>query len=845
MAKITRKNFLGLTTAALAVTPLTADEKKDLTVPVIPEIKTDYGTEKQVPLLCRMCAQFCPMIAHVKDGKLIRIESNKKVPLGGVCGRGRAAISALYNPDRVKTPLIRTGERGNGEFREASWDEALKMVGDKLKSLRESGEARAVSYFPRFNAARGLDSEFFQILGTPNIIGYADACFANSLTLSYGAILGGNDDKGLPTAGSSDLTPDYENAKYGILISRNPGGGLVTFAWGAGFGKGKKNGLKVTCVDPRKPSEVGESDADWVSIRPGTDVAFLLGIMNEIITKKFYDVSYLLKNTNAAMLIEDSTGLPVETKIIKDEKGKELTDFIVYDEESKEFKFSSEAKKPALNGSYTYTGKKVQTAFSLIEKNVKTYTPEWAQTKSDVPSKKIKSIAERLNTNKPAVFIERGYRSCRYSNSMEEKKLILMLNALLGTLGSKGGLIFQRSIRLGKIMDTPKTKDKSVAEYYRKQPDFALINTKDCRRFYFKSILDGKPYKNKVAVFYGQNPVGGSTGSSKIIEAIKQLEMIVAITPFHSETTMYADVILPECTFMERDEAIHTQFKCAFPFAAVHRKAVEPLYQSKNGFWIYNELAKRTFPADEYKKYFGEYDKRGIEYIWSKQLAKIENLNDKEKTTFSAEKLLQEGVWAGETSYKVRVKTPSGKIELYSTFFAKSYKDLKEAKNKYAIHSSPLPNWIEPFWMQKRKKLNKDEFIPITAFSPISTFTGAQTRDNVILGEIGKKIDWDAVYVNSAKGKALGLKDGGTVEIFNIDLPEMKVKSKVIFTDSVHPDSLFSWYGPGAGYYKAQGNLLKNAPVSGLNPNHISSFLFAPLDGGQPAQDFIVKIRRA
>lgn len=93
---------------------------------------TDYGGEQRVPQTCRMCAQTCPVLAVVKNGRVIRMEENRNTPYPAICARGRAAPGALYSPDRVRYPLIRTGERGEGKFRRATWQEALERVAGKM-----------------------------------------------------------------------------------------------------------------------------------------------------------------------------------------------------------------------------------------------------------------------------------------------------------------------------------------------------------------------------------------------------------------------------------------------------------------------------------------------------------------------------------------------------------------------------------------------------------------------------------------------------------------------------------------------------------------------------------------
>ena len=305
--KLSRRNFLktsaiGLAASQVAVgSPLKAEASEPL--------PADYGFEKKVHLSCRMCAQFCPMEAQVKDGRLVRIGANPNTRYPAVCGRGRAAISALYNNDRIKAPLIRVGERGSGEFRTATWEEALNIVGSKKKELRDKGLAHTMAYLPRFNTAPGLDNKIIEMFGCNNYVSYADTCYASANEIGLGAVFGG--DK-IPRASVPVVMGDYENAKVAVLLNRNPAGGLVAFPWGAMFGRGRKNGLKTFIVDPRKPHGTGESDGTWLPVIPGTDPVLLMALANEIINNKYYDEAFLRKYTNAEMLVKVDDGNPFE-----------------------------------------------------------------------------------------------------------------------------------------------------------------------------------------------------------------------------------------------------------------------------------------------------------------------------------------------------------------------------------------------------------------------------------------------------------------------------------------------------------------------------------------------------
>ena len=834
---LSRRNFLKISGGGLVSSAMFTPTVSTAFSPVTP---TDYGGERRFPQTCRMCAQTCPVYSVVKNGRVIRMEENRNTPYPAICARGRAAPAALYSPDRVRYPLIRTGERGEGKFRKATWEEALEMVAKKMRELKAEGDEKAVAMLPRFNGAAGLDKEFFKVYGTPNIVGYGDTCFGNTLPLGLACVTGGKKNKlGVPELGTSAITSDYDHAKYGLCIGRNPGGGLVAYTWAAMYGRGRKNGLQVTFVDPRRPSEPGEGPGvDWLPIRPGTDLAFLLGLIHEVIEKKYYDEAYVKQYTNADMLVDVETLQPAYLA--------EDGDYLVFDEASGVVSMKSTAQTPALVGKYEHEGRKVATGLELIADQVNQYSPEWTEGVTTVPAAGLRRVAARLNEHKPAVFIDRGYRSERYDNALKEKHANIMLNVLLGALGREGGVFWNRRPKLGKLINPPKPKDKSLVELMAKEnPDFSLTNLKFHRRPYLKSILDGKPYKSRLMITWGQNPVGGSAGGHQVVEALKKLEMVVCISPYFNETTMYADVILPDAIYIERDEAIRPKFKSPIPTLAINKKAVDPLFDVKSGYWIVTQLAKRTLPEDDYNTYFKSFAERGIEALWEAQLAGLGKLDDEEMASFDYDYFMQNGVWTGKRKYKVKDKgTPTHKLELYSTFMAKSYADLSAIDHQDRALAHPLPVWVEPYFMSVRETLGKQEFIPITGFSPLNTFTGAQTKNNPLLMPLMERLDVSAVWVNTDKGRAMGLHDGDRVEITNVELPERKSYARVKLSQLVHPDALYTAYGVGAGYYTRLTDFLRFAPKDGFNPNHVSNFRFSGLTAGSPAQDFVVELRR-
>jgi anaerobic selenocysteine-containing dehydrogenase len=809
---------------------------------------TDFGLERRIPLMCRMCDQFCPAVGVVRDGRLVRVESNKHTPYPGVCGRSRAAVGALYSPDRIKYPLVREGKRGEGRFRRVSWEEALDKIALKLKELRDEGEAHSVAYLPRFHSGPELDEEFFEIYGTPNyFISYGDTCWAGATSLGFAAHMGGPKASGIPILGPGAIQPDYENSEYAILMGRNPGGAIVTYSWGVSFGRAKRNGMRLVVIDPRRPAEAG-GDAEWVPIRPGSDAALLLGILNVIMDRKFYDEEYLRDYTNADILIDANTLLPVGTR----QNGKAL-DYLVFDKATGSVTFKSEAKDPALFGSFKelIDGKETacKTGLQMLADNAKQFTPEWAESISTVPAAKVIELAENLNRYKPRVVLDRGYRSERYFSSLREKLTMATINLLLGAFGREGGLFWQHPCGLGHFIHAPKPSGQSILDYYiENEPGWILSNPVEGRRTYARSLLEDKPYRSKVAVIHGQNVVGGSAGSWDIAKALNKLELIVVISPYFDETVMNADIVLPDATYLERDEALSTKFKAPIPTIGVNRKAVEPLFESKDGYWIFNQLAKRVLTEEEYAQHYSEFEERGIKAVWEKQYAGIRGVTESERKTIPPlDILLEQGAWAGSKKFYLpqAMGTPTGKLEVYSLLLAETHEKLKNKGYPYAFHASPLPTWTPPRYMGLKPKLEKGEFVPISAFFPLATFTGAQTRNNAIIKEFADIMGGSSVMINPLKARELSLSDGDKVRITNALDPNKKCYSSVVkVSELIHPDALLTYYSMTTGACIACRQYLTIVSKEGCNPNHVSSLDFIPITAGHPSQDFIVKIEK-
>ena len=235
---------------------------------------------QQIATNCEMCFWRCGVMAEVAGGKLLKLQGNPHHPMtqGKLCARGNAGVALLNDPDRLKYPQIRTGERGEGKFKRVSWDEALDFLAARLKELKQKYGPESVALFPH-----GVHSGFFATLmkayGTPNSAEPAFAQCRGPRDIGYQLTFG------RPV--NSPEPVDLEESKCIVLIGSHIGENVFTSQVTA-FAEGLARGAKLIVVDPRFSTAASKATF-WLPIKPGTDTALLLAWMNVVISEKLYD----------------------------------------------------------------------------------------------------------------------------------------------------------------------------------------------------------------------------------------------------------------------------------------------------------------------------------------------------------------------------------------------------------------------------------------------------------------------------------------------------------------------------------------------------------------------------
>ncbi len=285
MNRVTRRKFLKITGATIG-TAAAGSALMNAGLFQRSSAASQTGVTR-IPTYCDLCFWKCGAIATVKDGTLWKIEGNPEDPLsrGRLCPRGTGGVGAHFDPDRLRTPLVRRLKRGEEEWVEATWDEALEVVAEKMARIRKNYGPEAMALF-----SHGIGGNFLKHLmkayGTPNITAPSFAQCRGprdvGFRLTYGEDV------------SSPERTDIKNAQCLVLLGSHLGENMHN-SQVQEFAEAIENGASIIVVDPR--FSVAASKAKYyLPIKPGTDIALLLAWMNVLVAENLYDKEYVSKN---------------------------------------------------------------------------------------------------------------------------------------------------------------------------------------------------------------------------------------------------------------------------------------------------------------------------------------------------------------------------------------------------------------------------------------------------------------------------------------------------------------------------------------------------------------------
>lgn len=241
----------------------------------------DAAGDGQIPSMCEMCVWRCGLIAKVKDGRVVKLEGNPDHPhsRGNLCPRGQSGLMNTYDPDRVLSPLIRVGNRGEGTFRKASWEEALDLTASKMLDIKNKYGAEAMVFSSTHNLSQVQFENLLYGFGSPNYGTQRSLCF-NAMITAF-----------LLTYGIEEPSRNYEGVDFILMVGRNMMEAISTSETSE-LSQAIDRGAKLVYLDPRFTKTAAKA-TEWIPIRPGTDSAFLLAMIGVITTNELADCEFV------------------------------------------------------------------------------------------------------------------------------------------------------------------------------------------------------------------------------------------------------------------------------------------------------------------------------------------------------------------------------------------------------------------------------------------------------------------------------------------------------------------------------------------------------------------------
>lgn len=683
---------------------------------------------KKVQAVCDThCLQKCRILAHVENGKIIKVEPanfpDKRYNF--MCLKGKARPQHVHHPDRLRYPLKKVPGEGKSKWKRISWDKAYDIVANRFIDIARKNGTNSVALLKGAGALGVLSQSPLRLWN-----------------LFQGTRIWGGIDSAGPQATEDTLgtgwwlTPGRQNEFGGSNEIIDCGNSNMTIVWGANPAEtdprnwrfilaSKSRGTKLIVIDPRRTPTASKADR-WISIKPGTDAALALGMMNVILRNNLTDRSFINNYTVGPFLVRNDNHLFLREHDVLENGSKQ---YMVWDPKSEEARPHTDSKDTTLTGTYEVGGIECSPAFQLLEERALQFPPEKVESITGVDKLEVINLGKDYARNKPSsIYLIYGLDRWYYANIIYRS--IITLAALTGQIGiSGGGFYFASGPHLVWNPDAWMRPTGSR---------FTILNP--------ARIYDASARSNIKALWICSANIFAFPNQNKIEHFLNRLEFIVVQDHFLTPTAEFADVILPACTCLER---VDVHFG-PFPYVQLSQKAIDPLYESKSDLEITSELANRM----GFGKYFNRNPEEYIKLVLK-------------GTGISLKRLKKEGIVQIKPlerpfiSFKdKKFLTPSGKVEFYI--------------ERDANMGQELPTYIDSKEGPNGRQLAQK--YPLIFLQSHSRF---HSHSMFAKNQMLRKIDPEPVLeINPKDAKIRGIENGNTVLVFN-DRGNAKLKAKI------------------------------------------------------------------
>ncbi|UOA28522.1 molybdopterin oxidoreductase family protein [Pseudosulfitobacter sp. DSM 107133] len=552
---------------------------------------------------CYMCACRCGINVHMKAGKVAYIEGNRDHPVnkGVLCAKGSAGIMQHNAPARLRAPLKRVGPRGSGEFEEISWDEALDIATGWLAPIRRDNPEK-LAFFTGRDQSQSFTSFWAQNFGTPNYAAHGGFCSVNMAAA------------GIYTMGGAFWEfgqPDWDHTKLFMLfgVAEDHDSNPIKM----GIGKIKARGARVIGVNPIRTGYNAVAD-DWVGITPGTDGLFIMALIHCLMKAGKIDLTYLAQFTNAPCLVNSDEKSPEYGLLLRDADGKEL---VIDRTTGKLAPFDKKGVRPDLAATHRAAGITHRPVMHLMAERYlsEEYAPEAVAERTGISAARIRAIASELArvafdeafeldhawtdfrgethtkmTGRPVSFhAMRGISA--HANGFQTCRALHVLQIILGTVEVPGGFRFKPPYpKPATAHPTPHCKttcggplDGPHLGFVQGPQDLALkadgtaaridkaftwenpMSVHGLMHMVISNAHAGDPYKIDTLFLYMANMAWNSSMNTRgVIDMLTDrdengdyvIPRIIYSDAYSSEMVAYADLILPDTTYLERHDCI-------------------------------------------------------------------------------------------------------------------------------------------------------------------------------------------------------------------------------------------------------------------------------------------------
>lgn len=854
----------------------------------IGETKTGSVEDRWIPSACSLCYGSCSILAHRVDGVLIKIEGNPDSPIGKgrLCGKGISGLMTHYDPNRLRVPLRRTNPvKGIGidpGWKEISWEEALTEIAERLRKLREDDPRKLA--FQRTTTIRSNS--------TPS---QAFAAAFGSLNRSSGggAIHCGNGAhliSGIMHA-SWSIVPDFQYCNYSVYFGASKGhaAGHASCSNMGMAADARARGMKMVVVDPMCNFAAAKA-TEWVPIRVGTDAALALSMCHVMVNELgAYDGPYLQAKTNAPYLIG-----PNKSYVRDPESQKPL----VWDLDAGEAQPYDSAKSEhmALEGEFVVNGVRCQPGFQKLKTHLTKLTPEWAEPITTISAKTIRRLAAEFarEARVGSMIVINGvtlpYRpvaaiafrgSQGHKNSLYNFYSVDLLNQLVGSADMVGGCLGYNPAchghpDSGRPRYSPKAGPDGLMvtgtwmgghfPYPISEPQLPeQIGLKDlfilCHGSPFSDSADQEelwrkldlPYRPEIMINFGANSLMSLGNKDAVAKALAKYKFIVTSDLFLTEFTAFADIVLPDCDYLETLDS-----KPNFPFIfnlpagmgewcwPISQPSVELDSEQRTASEVLLELADRIGMREDLNAAYNAILKLEAPFrLEGDRKYSHEEICDAElKTNFGPKRGLE---WFKQNGI---IKWPKKPEEVYWRHFLDVrvpiyWEFLPILGSKIAAlaeprglkipgqYYEPLPNWL-PCGSHQRNTPGYDLY---AFYYRDIIHTNSFTMENPWLDEAAQLDPYSyTVAINKGTGSKKGLKDGAEVWVETEN--GRRVKGRVHLTEAIHPE--------GLGIAACAGHWGEGMPIAKGKGVFFNELLEIDFDHVCPANlnlDLCVKVR--